>query len=72
VSPILEFLVGWRQVIKYRKLIVECFGRPAAVIFPAKSCPDVVISAIAARDAERAKAYAKRWGIEKVFASYEG
>lgn len=46
--------------------------RPAAIIWPAKSCPDVVIMAVAARDEAKAKAYALKHGIERVLGSYEG
>ncbi|KAK6082729.1 hypothetical protein SCUP234_04053 [Seiridium cupressi] len=44
---------------------------PDAVIFPAKSHPDVVIQAVAARDQEKAKAYAEKHGIPEVKGSYQ-
>ncbi|KAH8107807.1 NAD(P)-binding protein [Cristinia sonorae] len=40
---------------------------PPALIQPAKSHPDVVVYAVAARDINKATKYAKKWGIEKVF-----
>jgi hypothetical protein len=47
-------------------------NRPQAIINPAKTHPEVVISAVAARDRKRAERYAKRWGIERVFGGYLG
>ncbi|CZR52210.1 related to Oxidoreductase [Phialocephala subalpina] len=44
---------------------------PTSVIKPAKSNPEVVIAAVAARDGERAKTYAKRWGIGRAFEGYQ-
>jgi len=44
---------------------------PPALIFPARCHPDVVIYAVAARKLEKAKAYAKRWGIEKAYEGYQ-
>jgi hypothetical protein len=43
-----------------------------AIISPAKSHPEVVITAIAARDEKKAQAYAKKHGIPVVHKSYEG
>jgi hypothetical protein len=45
---------------------------PMALIDPAKTHPDVVILAVAARNKARADAYAKKHGINKVHTSYEG
>ncbi|CZT45854.1 related to Oxidoreductase [Rhynchosporium secalis] len=44
---------------------------PLAVIAPAKSHPDVIIAAVAARDEKRANAYAKLYGIPIVHTSYQ-
>jgi predicted dehydrogenase len=43
-----------------------------AIISPAKSHPEVVIAAIAARDEKKAQAYAKKHGIPVVLKSYQG
>lgn len=45
---------------------------PQAIILPAKTHPDVVIQSVAARDKEKATAYAKKHGIPEVKASYQG
>lgn len=42
------------------------------VVNPAKSHPDVIVAAVAARDIERAKKYAETHGIPIVHASYQG
>ncbi|KAE8155313.1 NAD(P)-binding protein [Aspergillus avenaceus] len=44
---------------------------PVALINPAKSHPDVVIAAVAARDRTRAEAYAKKHDIPIVHSTYE-
>ncbi|ETS80999.1 hypothetical protein PFICI_06001 [Pestalotiopsis fici W106-1] len=44
---------------------------PLAIIIPAKTHPDVIIQAVAARDRERATAYAKKYGIPEVKTSYQ-
>ncbi|KII96205.1 hypothetical protein PLICRDRAFT_241926 [Plicaturopsis crispa FD-325 SS-3] len=44
---------------------------PLALIAPAKSHPDVVIHAIAARDLTRAQAFAKKHGIPKAYGGYQ-
>lgn len=44
---------------------------PLALIRPAKDNPDVVVAAVAARDASRARAFAAKNGIERVHESYE-
>jgi predicted dehydrogenase len=44
---------------------------PVALIKPAKENPDVVVAAVAARDASRAKAFATKHGIARVHDSYE-
>jgi predicted dehydrogenase len=44
---------------------------PAALIKPAKDNPDVVVGAVAARDASRAQAFAAKHGIGRVHDSYE-
>lgn len=43
-----------------------------AVIAPAKTHPDVIIAAVAARDEGKARAYAKKHGIPVVHGSYQG
>ncbi|PYH91920.1 NAD(P)-binding protein [Aspergillus ellipticus CBS 707.79] len=45
--------------------------RPFAVINPAKSHPEAIVAAVAARDPERARQYAKRHGIPIVHDSYQ-
>ena len=44
---------------------------PTALIKPSKENPEVVVAAVAARDASRARAFATRHTIPKVHASYE-
>ncbi|KAF8317886.1 NAD(P)-binding protein [Clavulina sp. PMI_390] len=44
---------------------------PRALIGPARNHPEVVVEAIAARDPERAKAFAKKHGIPKTYPSYQ-
>ncbi len=44
---------------------------PIAVINPALSHPDLVVAGVAARDVGRAKQYAKKWGIGRVYGSYD-
>ena len=46
--------------------------RPLTLIIPAQSHPDVIVQAIAARDKEKAQAYAKKHGIPEVKDKYEG
>lgn len=43
-----------------------------AFIIPAKTHPDVVVAAVAARDQKKAEAYAKKHGIPVVHKSYQG
>lgn len=45
---------------------------PQALILPAKSHPGVVIQTVAARNPQKAKAYAQKHGILKVVDTYEG
>jgi predicted dehydrogenase len=42
------------------------------MINPAKSHPDVIIQAVAARDKKKAQAYAAKYNIPQVIESYEG
>ncbi|KAI2788425.1 hypothetical protein POX_e06441 [Penicillium oxalicum] len=44
---------------------------PVAVVNPAKSHPDVIVAAVAARDFDRAKKYAQDYGIPIVHSSYQ-
>lgn len=44
---------------------------PNALLTPAKSHPEVVVYAVAARDLGRAQAFAKQHGIEKAYGSYQ-
>ena len=46
--------------------------RPMALIIPAKSHPEVIVQAVAARNHDRATAFAKKHGIPEVKNSYEG
>jgi hypothetical protein len=43
-----------------------------ALIIPAKTHPDVIVAAVAARDQKKAEAYAKKHGIPVVHKSYQG
>ncbi|WP_280493819.1 Gfo/Idh/MocA family protein [Nocardia asiatica] len=43
---------------------------PAAVVRPAGENPDVVVAAVAAREPERGRAFARKYGIAEVFDSY--
>lgn len=45
---------------------------PQALILPAKSHPEVVVYAVAARNRARAEAFAKKHEIPKVHADYQG
>ena len=45
---------------------------PAALILTARSHPDIVVAAVAARDKAKAEKYAKEHGIPNVFSSYQG
>ncbi|CAG8970988.1 hypothetical protein HYALB_00007656 [Hymenoscyphus albidus] len=44
---------------------------PIAIINPARSHPEVIIAAVAARDEAKAKKYAEKYGIPTTFASYQ-
>jgi predicted dehydrogenase len=44
---------------------------PAALVNPGKNNAEVVVAAVAARDASRARAFAKKHGIAKVHESYD-
>jgi predicted dehydrogenase len=50
--------------------LIEC--RPMALIGPAKSHPEVIIQAVAARDRGKADKFAKANGIPEVKGSYQG
>ena len=43
---------------------------PAAVVRPARAVPDVLVTAVAARDRARAEAFAARHGIPRVLPDY--
>jgi predicted dehydrogenase len=43
-----------------------------SLIIPAKSHPEVIIQAVAARDLSKAEAFAKSHGIPEVKGSYQG
>ena len=45
--------------------------RPAAIIHPAQSHPEVIIAAIAARKHDKASAYARKYNIPNVHTSYQ-
>ena len=45
---------------------------PMALIIPAKSHPEVIVQAVAARDHDRATAFAKKHDIPDVRTSYDG
>lgn len=47
-------------------------SRPDALIVPARTHPEVVVQAVAARDKQKAKAYADKHGIPVVLDSYQG
>ncbi|KAF4610430.1 hypothetical protein D9613_007038 [Agrocybe pediades] len=44
---------------------------PPALIIPARSHPEVIVYAVAARTLEKAQVYAKKWGIEKAYEGYQ-
>ncbi|EKM84097.1 hypothetical protein AGABI1DRAFT_110684, partial [Agaricus bisporus var. burnettii JB137-S8] len=44
---------------------------PAAIIHPAESHPEVTLYAIASRDFRKAHSWAKKYGFEKAYGSYE-
>ena len=44
---------------------------PSALLSPAKQTPEVIVSGIAARDPQRAQAFARKHHIPRVFASYD-
>ena len=44
---------------------------PMALVRPATRVPGAVVAAVAARDPQRAAAYAKKYGIDKVHTSYD-
>lgn len=66
-----RFLAKNKDAIRFGLLGASTIA-PSAVIAPAKSCADIIISAVAARDVERAKLFARKWGIERVLGSYQG
>jgi predicted dehydrogenase len=43
-----------------------------ALIQPARSHPEVIVAAVAARDKKKAQAYAKKYNIPIVHKSYDG
>jgi len=43
-----------------------------ALLTPAKSHPDVIVAAVAARDRKKAEAYAKKHDIPNVHNTYDG
>lgn len=45
---------------------------PSALIIPAKTHPEVVVYAVAARSLAKAQAFAKKHGIEKAYEGYQG
>jgi len=45
---------------------------PPALIIPAKTHPEVVIYAVAARDVKRAEAFAKKHGVSKFYGGSNG
>lgn len=53
-------------------LLNDSFYSPFGLIAPSKTHPDVVIQAVAARDASRAAQYAAKHGIPEVKTSYQG
>ena len=44
---------------------------PTALLVPARAVPEVTVTAVAARDLERARAFAARHGIPRVLGSYD-
>ncbi|KAF2192443.1 oxidoreductase domain-containing protein [Zopfia rhizophila CBS 207.26] len=44
---------------------------PMALIIPARSHPDVIVAAVAARDSTKAEAFAKKYGIPVVHKTYD-
>jgi hypothetical protein len=56
----------------FQKPYVSNIFRPMALITPAKSHSEVIIAAVAARDKQKAEAYAKKHDIPIVHNSYQG
>lgn len=52
-------------------MLLTC-NRPLSLVIPAKSHPEVVVQAIAARNRSRAEEFAKKHGIPEVKDSYQG
>lgn len=53
-------------------MLTYLLDSPLAIVIPAKSHPDVVVRAVAARDRSRAEEYAKKHGIPVVHDNYQG
>ena len=51
--------------------VVSTAGINRLVIPPAKISPLINLVAVASRDASRASEYAREWGIERSFGSYD-
>jgi len=45
---------------------------PEAIVLPARSHPDVIVYAVAARSKAKAEAFAKKHDIEKSYEGYQG
>lgn len=45
---------------------------PGALILPARSHPDVIVYAVAARSKAKAESFAKKYDIEKSYEGYQG
>ena len=58
-NPLKGGLVGAADIAKF------------AVLWPASREPSIVVHAVAARDEQKAKAYASKHGIPKVHANYQ-
>ena len=58
-----------------RPIRFGCLGAariaPAALIRPARNCPGVEVSALAARDGARARSFAAKHGVPRVYDSYQ-
>lgn len=52
--------------------LIDLDVRPLSLITPALSHPEVIVQAVAARDHDRASAFAKKHNIPDVRTSYDG
>lgn len=61
----------WNTSLRSQTLLTDVFS-PMSLIIPAKSHPEVVVQAVAARDRSKAEAFAKSHDIPEIKDSYQG